>query len=189
MMHARIFHPRKKLRRTAIRPPQLRHSWTGNPVATFVVAYAASHSKPAVTSRGRKRAPTAMQDKLHLQSERNFALCIAEAHASLSTCGTLPHLRISITWLTTMIVRTLHAHSSRHRELVPGLASASLFSLRHRFSGHVGRQCYLPLCESTYPLPSGPQFPVVIQTTDFPVRRYKIPVSAHAKISQCSSVS
>src|SRR5688572_29471097 len=101
-----------------------------------------------------------MQDRLQLQFERAFALYIAEALASLSTCGTLPLSRTSNTWLTAVTMPTLHAHNSRHRELVPGLARASLFSPRHRFSGHVGRQCYLPLCESTYPLPSRSQFPV-----------------------------
>jgi hypothetical protein len=42
----------------------------------------------------------------------------------------------------------------------PGLARASLFSPRHQFPVHVGRRCYAPLCESTCPPPSGPQFPI-----------------------------
>ena len=50
--------------------------------------------------------------------------------------------------------------STRHRELNPGLARASLFSRRHRLSVHVGRRSYPPLCVSTCPPPSGPQFPV-----------------------------
>ena len=79
------------------------------PVATFVVACAAFAATMAVTSRHSKRAPTAVQGRLPMQPGKAFALRIAETFVSLSTCGTLPLSRISITWLTAAAVLTTHA--------------------------------------------------------------------------------
>ena len=166
-------------------------TWTGTmPVATFVVARAACRNTWAVTSRQSKRAPTAVQGKiaeaiwkgLRPSHRRGSRLAIYLWHS--------PILAI-FKHLADRRGRADNARtaSTRHRELIPGLARTSLFSRKHRLSGHVGRRYYPPFCVSTCPLPSGPQFPAAKKAADFPVRRYKIPVSSHEKLFRFSTVS
>ena len=136
-------------------------TWTGTmPVATFVVARAACRNTLTVTSRQSKRAPTAMQGTiakaiwkgLRPSHRRSFRLAIYLWHSpTLAIFKHLADRRGRADYARTA--------STRHRELIPGVARASLFSRKHQLSGHVGRRYYPPLCVSTCPLPSGPQFP------------------------------
>ena len=77
-----------------------------------------------------KRVRTALHGRLPMQSQRAFALHIAE---TLCLAFYL--------WHTPTLVDFKHlVDFTRHRELIPGPARASLFSRRHRLSVDVGKQ-------------------------------------------------
>ncbi len=77
-----------------------------------------------------KRVRTALHGRLLMQSRRAFALHIAET------------FRLAFyLWHTPTLVDFKHlVDLTRHRELIPGPARASLFSRRHRLSVDVGKQ-------------------------------------------------
>jgi hypothetical protein len=90
-MHARIFHPRKKSQRL---PKQPRHNFDRHLSPSKLSLLIVPLLRHLGISRQSKQAPTAVQGKLQMQSGRAFALRIAGAFASLSTCCPLPLSRI-----------------------------------------------------------------------------------------------
>jgi hypothetical protein len=93
--HACIFQPRKKPQGPTSRSPRLRQFSDRHKARRgFRRCLCRPCDTLAVTSRHSKRAPTAVQGRLQVQSGRTFALRIAETFASLSTCRPLPLSRI-----------------------------------------------------------------------------------------------
>jgi len=131
------------------------------PVAAFVVARA------AMQHRGGYQPPPQTSPHCHAgsiverQSSGAFAPHIAEAfgpHFYLRHTPTLANFK----HLDDRCERAYKCtpRNARHRELIPGLARASLFSHRHRTSGNVGTRSYPRLDMSTHSPPGEPQFPV-----------------------------
>ena len=136
-------------------------TWTGTkPVTTFVVARAASQHlggyRPPKQTSPHCRAgqiADAIWKGLRPSHRRGFRRAIYSWHSP--TLANLKHL-------ADRRGRANNARiaSTRHRELIPGLARASLFSRRHRFSSHVGTRNDPRIGMSTHPPPGRPQFPV-----------------------------
>ena len=106
----------------------------------------------AVTSRHSKRAPTAVQGKLPNAIWKGLRPSHRRGHRLAFYLWHSPTLA-NFKHLADCRGRADNARttSTRHRELIPGLARASLFSHRHRLSGHVGRRCYPPTLRKYVP--------------------------------------